>query len=177
MIPQSRAANRGAFAQGGLPSGEVVRAVWGICARHPFPLSQHKYSHRRHGAYVHRFGAERGIDPRGRTFGDSACGTGPMMVDYVREFPETSFTVYDISRPSVELVNQTLGEEGITNAHAYVQGITALRMTGYYDVAAHSTSAVFAAMAEKLPLESQCRVIEMIVRPYRLSLVAEESGG
>jgi hypothetical protein len=80
-----------------------------------------------------------------------------MMVDYVREFPETSFTGYDISGPSVELVNQTLGEEGITNAHAYIQGITALRMTGYYDqeisldVAAHSTSPVFAAMAESCP--------------------------
>ena len=99
MIPQSYAANRGAFAQGGLSSGEVVRAVRGIRARHPFPLSEHKYSHRRHGAYV------------------------PL------------------------------------------------------DVAAHSTSPVFAAMAEELPLESQCRVIEMIVHPYWLSLVAEKSGG
>jgi hypothetical protein len=106
-----------------------------------------------------------------------------MMVGYVREFPETSSTSYDISGPSVELLNQTLGEEAITNAHAYLRGITALRMTGYYgqeislDVAAHSTSAVFAAMAEKLPLESQCRVIEMIVRPYWLSLAAAKSGG
>jgi hypothetical protein len=32
-------------------------------------------------------------------------------------------------------------------------------------------------MAEKLPFESQCHVIEMIVRPYWLSLFAEKTGG
>jgi hypothetical protein len=33
-----------------------------------------------------------------------------------------------------------------------------------------------AAMAEKLPFESQCHVIDMIVRPYWLSLFAEKAG-
>jgi SAM-dependent methyltransferase len=282
--------------------------------RHPFPPSQRKYSYRRHAAYVRRFLEERGgIDPRGCTFGDIACGTGLMMLDYAREFPETSFVGYDISDASVELANQTLRQEAAANASAYVQDITALdvdgefdyivswgtihhlpdpakgiailcralkpggilrvgiygyygnwerrvqqeiirtitetagaddaarieavrvwargdrnfknyytappvdldddnwvvdeflhvweqhlrlrdvvsrlgehgmrvlRMTDYYDqeipldVASHSTSPVFAAMAEKLPLEIQCHVIDMIVRPYWLSLFAEKT--
>jgi SAM-dependent methyltransferase len=283
-------------------------------ARHPFPPSQRKYSYRRHAAYVRRFLKERGVDPRGCRFGDIACGTGLMMLDYAREFPETSFTGYDISEASVKLANDTLRQEAITNACAYAQDVTALdvegefdyivswgtvhhlpdprdgvailcralkprgvlrvgvygyygnwerrvqqeiiraitenadddsakieavrvwargdrnfknyytappvdlgddtwvvdeflhvweqhlllrdvvtwlgeqgmrvlRMTDYYDqeipleVAAHSTSADFAAMAGKLPFESQCHVIEMIVRPYWLSLFAEKTGG
>jgi SAM-dependent methyltransferase len=283
--------------------------------RHPFPPSQRKYSYRSHAAYVHRFLEERGIDPRGRRFGDIACGTGLMMLDYAREFPQTSFTGYDISETSVALVNQTLRQEAVTNARAYAQDITVLdleeefdyivswgtvhhlpdpaqgiailcralkprgilrvgvyghygnwerrvqqeiirtiaeiagpddaarieavrvwargdrnfknyytappvdldddtwvvdeflhvweqhlllgdvvswlgeqgmrvlRVTDYYDqeipldVAAHSSSPGFAAMAGKLPFEVQCHVIEMIVRPYWLSLFAEKTGG
>lgn len=283
--------------------------------RHPFPPSQRKYSYRRHAAYARRFLEERGIDPRGRKFGDIACGTGLMMLDYAREFPETSFVGYDISEASAGLANETLSQEGVTNARAYVRDITALdlegefdyivswgtvhhlpdpaqgiailcralkpggilrvgvygsygnwerrvqqeiiraitetaggddaarieavrvwargdrnfksyytappvdldddnwvvdeflhvweqhlqlrdvvswlggqgmrvlRMTDYYDleipldVAAHSTSPVFAAMVGKLPYESQCHVIEMIVRPYWLSLFTEKTRG
>jgi SAM-dependent methyltransferase len=61
------------------------------------------------------------------------------------------------------------------------QGMRVLRMTDYYDqeipldVASHSTSPVFAAMAEKLPFEDQCHVIDMIVRPYWLSVFAEKT--
>lgn len=71
--------------------------------------------------------------PGGLSSAEVACGTDPMMMGHLREFPETSFTGYDISGRSVELVNQALGEVGITNVRANVQGIAALRMTGYYD--------------------------------------------
>ena len=102
-------------------------------ARHPFPPSQRKYSYRRHAAYVRRFLGERGIEPRGRRFGDIACGTGLMMLDYAREFPEASFAGYDISAASVELANETLAHEGVTNARAYVQDITALDLAEQFD--------------------------------------------
>jgi len=292
---------------------EVVRAVRDMYVRHPFPPLQRKFSYRRHAAYVRRFLEERGVDPRGRKFGDIACGTGLMLLDHAREFPETSFAGYDISEASVEFANETLRQEGVTNARAYAQDITALgvesefdyivswgtvhhlpdpaegiailcralkpggilrlgvygyygnwerrvqqeiirvvtgtvggddaarveavrvwargdrnfknyytappvdldddnwvvdeflhvweqhlqlrdvvswlggqgmrvlRMTDYYDqeisldVASHSASPVFAAMADKLPFESQCHVIDMIVRPYWLSLFAEKA--
>ncbi len=271
-------------------------------------------SYRRHAVGVRRFLVERGIGPRGRKFGDSACGTGLMMLDYVGEFPETSFVGCDISEASAVLVNETLSQGAVTNACARVQDVTApgveggfhyivswgtihhlpdpakgiailcralrpggilragvygydgnwerrvqqeiiravtetvggdgaarieavrvwargdrnfknyhtappgnldddnwvvgefvqvweqhlqlrdvvswlgeqgmrvLRMTDYYDqeipldVASHSTSPVLAAMAEKLPFESQCQVTGMIVRPCWLSLVTEKTG-
>jgi hypothetical protein len=63
------------------------------------------------------------------------------------------------------------------------QRMRMLHMTFHYDqeipldVAAHSASRGFAAMAGKPPVESQCHVIEMIARPYRLSLFAEKTGG
>ena len=79
--------------------------------RHPFPPAQRKYSYRRHAAYVRRFLTEQGVDPQGLQFGDIACGTGLMMLDYAREFPEASFTGYDISPASVDLVNETLRNE------------------------------------------------------------------
>jgi SAM-dependent methyltransferase len=56
-----------------------------------------------------------------------------MMLDYAREFPEASFDSYDISAASVELVNETLGQEGVTNARAYVQDVTALDLVERFD--------------------------------------------
>lgn len=315
MVGYSPNGGRGAATPDGSSSGDIVRAVRGMYARHPFPPSQRKYSYRRHAAYVHRLLEERGVDPGGRRFGDIACGTGLMMLDYAREFPQTSFTGYDVSEASVNLANETLRQEGIQNGSAHVQDIMALdvegefdyivswgtvhhlpdpqrgvailcralkpggilrigvygyygnwerrvqqeiirtiteaagdddsarieavrvwargdrnfknyytappvdlgddtwvvdeflhvwerhlllrdvvawlagqgmrvlRMTDYYDqeipldVAAHSSNPVFAAMTEKLPFQSQCHVIDMIVRPYWLSLFAEKIGG
>ena len=112
---------------------EVVSAVRDMYARHPFPPAQRKYSYRRHAAFVRRFLEERGIDPAGRMFGDIACGTGLMMLDYAREFPEASFAGYDISETSVGLANETLKRQGVTNARAHVQDITALDMPGEFD--------------------------------------------
>lgn len=110
-----------------------MRAVRDMYMRHPFPPPQRKNSYRRHAAYVRQFLAERGVDPAGKAFGDIACGTGLMMLDYAREFPQSSFTGYDISAASVDLVNQTMGAEGVGNARAHVQDIMAMDVAGEFD--------------------------------------------
>ncbi len=117
----------------GTAPGNVVRAVRDMYARHPFPPQQRKHSYRRHAAYVRRFLEERGADPRGRAFGDIACGTGLMMLDYAREFPETQFAGYDISPASAGLANETLAHEGISNARAHVADIMTLDLDGEFD--------------------------------------------
>jgi SAM-dependent methyltransferase len=117
----------------GAASSDVVRAVRDMYVRHPFPPAQRKNSYRRHAAYVHQFLEERGIDPAGATFGDIACGTGLMMLDYAREFPETTFIGYDLSETSVGLVNQTLDQESVSNARARQQDIMALDQEAQFD--------------------------------------------
>jgi SAM-dependent methyltransferase len=117
----------------GSSPGDVVSAVRAMYMQHPFPPPQRKNSYRRHAAYVRQFLAERGIDPQGRSFGDMACGTGLMMLDYAREFPETSFTGFDLSAASVDLVNETLQAEGVKNAHARVQDLMALDAEREFD--------------------------------------------
>ncbi len=102
---------------------EVVHNVREMYHRHPFPTLQRKHSYHRHVAYMQRFFAEVGMDPRGKLFGDIACGTGLMLLDYAETFPETQFIGYDISPASVERANRTLREEGITNAQCYIQDI------------------------------------------------------
>ena len=138
MTTDVRPANAGlpavdGFSAAGVVSADVVSAVRHMYARHPFPPPQRKNSYRRHAAYVRQFLRERGIVPEGATFGDIACGTGLMMLDYAREFPETSFTGYDISETSVGLVNETLDAERVSNARAYLQDITALDRAGEFD--------------------------------------------
>jgi SAM-dependent methyltransferase len=117
----------------GFSAGDVVSAVRDMYVRHPFPPAQRKNSYRRHAAYVRQFLEEQGIDHRGGTFGDIACGTGMMMLDYAREFPGTSFTGYDISETSVGIVNKTLDDEQVSNARAYSQDITALDRKDEFD--------------------------------------------
>jgi SAM-dependent methyltransferase len=114
-------------------STDVVRAVRDMYVRHPFPPPQRKNSYRRHAAYVHQFLQERGIDPNGATFGDIACGTGLMMLDYAREFPQATFVGYDLSETSVGLVNETLKQESVSNARAYQQDIMALDQSAEFD--------------------------------------------
>ena len=63
------------------------------------------------------------------------------------------------------------------------EGMQVQRMTDYYDqeipldVTYHSSSPVLAEKVGKLPFESQCHVIDMIVRPYWISLFAQKSSG
>ncbi|MBO0886300.1 MAG: hypothetical protein J2O38_02815, partial [Acidimicrobiales bacterium] len=80
----------GSSAPRSVSPSDVVSAVREMYARHPFPSSQRRHGYRRHAAYVRRFLEERGIDPNGGRFGDIACGTGLMMLDYAKEFPETT---------------------------------------------------------------------------------------
>ena len=121
------------FSSGDVVSADVVSAVRQMYARHPFPPPQRKNSYRRHAAYVRQFLHDRGIVPEGATFGDIACGTGLMMLDYAREFPQTSFVGYDLSETSVGLVNETLDAERVGNARAYVQNIMALDQADNFD--------------------------------------------
>lgn len=117
----------------GAASQEVVRAVRDMYVRHPFPPPQRKNSYRRHAAYVRGFLQDSGIDPKGSTFGDIACGTGLMMLDYAREFPESTFVGFDLSETSVALVNQTMEQESVTNARAYQQDIMSLDRSAEFD--------------------------------------------
>ncbi len=63
------------------------------------------------------------------------------------------------------------------------RGMRMLRRTDYYeqeiplDVTCDSTSPVFPAMVDKLPVESECNVIDMIVRPCWTSLFGQKAGG
>ncbi len=245
------------LAPGEVASTEVVRAVRDMYQRHPFPPAQRKHSYQRHAAYVRSFLAERGIDPRGATFGDIACGTGLMMLDYAREFPETTFVFCRHGQPDAgrrigrqraglpaghweRRVQQEIlrtitadqmadddarieavrtwaqGDRNFKNyytappvdltddnwvvdefLHVWEQhvrltdvvswlrghGMQVQRMTDYYDqeipldVTYHSSSPVLAEKVGKLPFESQCHVIDMIVRPYWISLFAQKSSG
>lgn len=105
---------------------EVTDAVRDMYLHHPFPPLQRKHTYRGHAAYVRRFLEEHGVDPAGKTFGDIACGTGLMLLDYAQEFPDTTLIGYDLSQASVNRANQTLREEGAGNAQAHVQDIMAL---------------------------------------------------
>lgn len=116
------------------PSGQqITENVREMYRRHPFPSSQRKYGYRRHAAFVRRFLESRGIDPAGRRFGDIACGTGLMMLDYAKEFPEATFIGYDLSDISVERANATLREENVTNASCEVADIMQLQLENEFD--------------------------------------------
>ncbi len=105
---------------------EIVDKVREMYEGYPFPTPQRKHSYRQHAAFVRKVLLGQGIDPAGKLFGDIACGTGLMLLDYTREFPQTQFIGYDISSTSVDLANCTLQEEGVENAYCLVQDIMAM---------------------------------------------------
>lgn len=116
------------------PSPEdITSSVREMYRHHPFPTAQRKHSYQHHAAYVRKVLEGLGIDPRGKKFGDIACGTGLMLLDYAKEFPEAEFTGYDLSDASVERANQTLASEGVTNAKAHVQDIMKLEVENQFD--------------------------------------------
>jgi SAM-dependent methyltransferase len=102
---------------------EIVARVREMYRRHPFPPALRKHTYRNHAAYVRRFLEQMGIDAGGQEFGDFACGTGLMMLDYAQEFPDTTFLGYDLSPASVQRANATLAAENALNARALVQDI------------------------------------------------------
>ncbi len=112
---------------------EVTDAVHEMYRHHPFPPLQRKHSYRGHARYVRRFLEECGVDPAGKAFGDIACGTGLMMLDYAQEFGDSHVTGFDLSEASVARANQTLDEEEVKNARAQVQDIMALDLESEFD--------------------------------------------
>jgi len=70
---------------------QVVEAVGNMYHQFPFPPPQRKHTYRQHAVFVHQLLKKLQINPKGKLFGDIACGTGLMMLDYALEFPETRF--------------------------------------------------------------------------------------
>jgi hypothetical protein len=52
---------------------------------------------------------------------------------------------------------------------------SALTRERYAEVTYHSTKPVFGEKVGKLPSESQCHMIDIIVRPYRITLFARKA--
>lgn len=111
----------------------IVQRVAQMYARYPFPTPQRKHTYRKHAVHVRQFLEGLGIDLRGRQFGDIACGTGLMLLDYAREFPEVRLRGIDVTAESVQSANQTLEREGVTNACAQVQDIMELDLESEFD--------------------------------------------
>ena len=111
----------------------IAHRVRAMYRRHPFPTAQRKNSYRHHARYVHRFLDELGVEPAGKRFGDIASGTGLMMLDYCREFPDTEFVGFDLSDASVARANETLRSEGVNNGRCEVQDILGLDVAGEFD--------------------------------------------
>lgn len=111
----------------------VQKHVADMYARYPFPTPQRKNSYRKHAAYVRRFLEALGLDLRGARFGDIACGTALMLLDYAQEFPEVQFQGIDITEGSVRSANQLLEQEGVTNARAEAQDIMELDLESTFD--------------------------------------------
>jgi len=112
---------------------EITKRVHDMYVRHPFPPPQRRHTYRKHAAFVRKFLEEHGVDPKGKLFGDIACGTGLMLLDYAQEFPETRFLGFDISETSVDRANKTLEEEGVTNARCEVKNILELDLIEEFD--------------------------------------------
>ena len=123
-----------AFSPGRPPDREEVTGrVHDQYAVHPFPPPQRKHSYRGHAAYVRSFLEGIGKDPAGGRFGDIACGTGLMMLDYALEFPEASFVGYDLSETSVDRANEMLRHEGVGNARAAVADLLEIEEAESFD--------------------------------------------
>ena len=111
----------------------IARHVAEMYTRYPFPTPQRKNSYRKHAGYVRQFLEGLGVNLQGARFGDIACGTGLMLLDYAREFPEVQLRGFDITDGSVRSANETLEREGITNARACVQDIMELDLQAEFD--------------------------------------------
>ncbi len=105
---------------------DIAQRVAHMYTRYPFPSPQRRHSYRRHAAHVREFLQQLGIDPAGKRFGDIACGTGLILLDYAQEFPEARFTGFDITEVSVDRANEALSQENVTNAQAQLQNIMEL---------------------------------------------------
>ena len=112
---------------------DIAQRVAQMYTRYPFPSAQRRHSYRRHAAHVREFLQQLGIDPAGKRFGDIACGTGLILLDYAQEFPEVQFSGFDITEASVSRANENLAQENVTNARAHVQNIMELELESEFD--------------------------------------------
>lgn len=112
---------------------DIAQRVAQMYTRYPFPSAQRRHSYRRHAAHVREFLQQLGIDPAGKHFGDIACGTGLILLDYAQEFPEVQFSGFDITEASVNRANEALAQENVTNAQARQQNIMELELESEFD--------------------------------------------
>ncbi|MFZ0089978.1 MAG: class I SAM-dependent methyltransferase [Solirubrobacteraceae bacterium] len=112
---------------------DIAQRVAQMYNHYPFPSPQRKHSYRQHATHVREFLSQRGVDPTGKRFGDIACGTGLILLDYAQEFPEAQFTGFDITEASVASANETLRSEDVTNAQAQQQNIMELELESEFD--------------------------------------------
>ncbi|MGB0095378.1 MAG: class I SAM-dependent methyltransferase [Solirubrobacteraceae bacterium] len=112
---------------------DIAQRVAQMYTRYPFPSAQRRHSYRRHAAHVREFLQQLGIDPAGKQFGDIACGTGLILLDYAQEFPEVQFSGFDITEASVNRANEALAQENVTNAQARQQNIMELELESEFD--------------------------------------------
>lgn len=112
---------------------DVIDRVRAMYRDHPFPPPQRKNSYRSHARYVRGFLESQGLRTAGAHFGDIACGTGLMMLDYCQEFPEAKVTGLDLSDVSVGRANATLQEHGCSNGTCYTQDIMGLDLVSEFD--------------------------------------------
>jgi len=112
---------------------DIAQRVAQMYTRYPFPSAQRRHSYRRHATHVREFLQQLGIDPVGKHFGDIACGTGLILLDYAQEFPDVQFSGFDITEASVNSANATLAQEDVTNARAHLQNIMELELESEFD--------------------------------------------
>ena len=112
---------------------DIAQRVAQMYTRYPFPSAQRRHSYRLYAGHVREFLQQLGIDPAGKRFGDIACGTGLILLDYAQEFPEVQFSGFDITEASVNRANENLAQENVTNARAHVQNIMELELESEFD--------------------------------------------
>ncbi|MDJ0516914.1 MAG: class I SAM-dependent methyltransferase [Trichodesmium sp. MO_231.B1] len=111
----------------------VSESVRDMYTRYPFPPVERRNAYQNHAKFVRSVLENLGIKLEGARFGDIACGTGCMLTDYAREFPEVSFQGWDLSPESLKMAESFLAEEGLTNAQVDEQNIMELEVVDSFD--------------------------------------------
>lgn len=64
---------------------------------------------------------------------DVGCGTGHALIVLAREFPEATFTGYDVSADAIGRARKEAADEGLANVRFERQDVTALEQVGPFD--------------------------------------------
>lgn len=114
-------------------SVEISKAVSEMYNEFPFPPPQRKHTYQKHAEYTYKILNKLHINTKNKVFGDIACGTGLMMLDYALKFPETMFIGYDISKKSVEIANNMFKKLGLENrVKVYLKDIMFMSDKNYF---------------------------------------------